>query len=83
VADHPIGPFLRAGFNVGVNTDNRLMSHVMPSSELWAVAEAFDLGWHEVGRLVRNAAESSFAPYEVRRRLVDEVIDPAYAELAG
>lgn len=83
VADHPIGPFLRAGFNVGVNTDNRLMSHVMPSSELWAVADAFHLDWHEIGRLVRNAAESSFAPYEVRRRLVDEVIEPAYAALAG
>ena len=38
VAEHPIGPFLRAGFSVGVNTDNRLMSGVMPSSELAAVA---------------------------------------------
>jgi len=32
VAEHPIGPFLRTGFNVGYNTDNRLMSNVMPSS---------------------------------------------------
>ena len=83
VADHPIGPFLRAGFDVGVNTDNRLMSHVMPSSELWAVAEAFALDWHEVATLVRNAAEASFAPYEVRRRLVHDVIDPAYAALSA
>ena len=43
VAAHPIGPFLRAGFSVGVNTDNRLMSGVLPSSELAAVTTAFDL----------------------------------------
>jgi adenosine deaminase len=79
VGAHPIGPFLRAGFNVGVNTDNRLMSAVMPSSELRDVATAFDLSWPEVGDLVRNAAMSSFAPIERRRQLVREVIDPAFA----
>ena len=78
VAAHPIGPFLRAGFNVGVNTDNRLMSGVTPSSELLAVATAFELSWIEIGTLVTNAANSAFAPYEQRRRLVDEVIRPAF-----
>jgi adenosine deaminase len=83
VAAHPIGPFLRAGFNVGVNTDNRLMSGVSPSSEMLAVAIAFELTWAEIGTLVTNAALSSFAPYEQRARLVDEVIRPAYASLAA
>jgi len=82
VAAHPIGPFLRAGFNVGVNTDNRLMSGVSPSSELLAVAIAFELTWAEIGSLVTNAAYSSFAPYEQRARLVDAVIRPAYASLS-
>lgn len=76
VADHPIGPFLRAGFNVGVNTDNRLMSHVMPSSELWAVASAFGLSWGEVQRLVSNALLSSFAPIQRRRQLLADVVEP-------
>ncbi len=40
---HPIAIFLRHGFNVGVNTDNRLMSDVMPSTELLAVATTFEL----------------------------------------
>lgn len=70
VARHPLGPFLRAGFNVGINTDNRLMSRVMPSSELLAVTEAFDLSGAEVGQLVRNALGASFAPWEVRRDLL-------------
>ena len=83
VADHPIGPFLRAGLNVSVNTDNRLMSHVSPSSEMTAVAEAFDLTWHEIGRLVENAIRSSFAPWSTRQRLLDTVVRPAYAALAA
>jgi adenosine deaminase len=83
VAAHPIGPFLRAGFNVGVNTDNRLMSGVSPSSELLAVATAFELSWPEIGSLVRNAATSSFAPYEQRARLVDQVVRPAFEEVSS
>ena len=79
VAEHPIGPFLRAGFNVGVNTDNRLMSGVSPSSELDAVTAAFDLSWGEVERLTVNAIESGFAPYEDRHRILDDVVRPFYA----
>lgn len=83
IAEHPIGPFLRAGFSVGVNTDNRLMSNVMPSSELASVAAAFDLGWQEVERLAVNAIEAGFAPYEERRRIIEEVVRPGYATLAA
>jgi adenosine deaminase len=78
VADHPIGPFLRAGFNVGYNTDNRLMSNVMPSSELHAIAAAHDLTMTEIEQLATNALLSSFAPMDVRRRIVVEQIEPAH-----
>jgi adenosine deaminase len=78
VADHPIGPFLRAGFNVGYNTDNRLMSNVMPSTELHAVAVAHELSRAEMERLATNAMWSSFAPMEDRRRVVHERIAPGY-----
>jgi adenosine deaminase len=81
VAGHPIGPFLRAGFNVGYNTDNRLMSNVMPSSELHAIAVAHDLASDEMERLATNAAMSSFAPMDVRCRIVDDQIRPAYESL--
>jgi adenosine deaminase len=76
VAEHPIGPFLRAGFNVGYNTDNRLMSNVMPSSELHAVAVAHQLTTSEMERLATNAMMSSFAPMDVRCRIVAEQITP-------
>jgi adenosine deaminase len=78
VADHPIGPFLRAGFSVGINTDNRLMSNVRPSSELLAVTQAHGLTRAEAGQLAVNAMLASFAPMDVRRRIVADTILPAY-----
>ncbi len=81
VAEHPIGPFLRAGLSVGFNTDNRLMSHVLPSSELLALSSEQALTLAELERLVTNAAMASFAPYAERRRLVDTVITPGFATL--
>lgn len=79
VADHPIGPFLRAGFRVNVNTDNRLMSHVSVGSEVRAVTEAFSLSRQEVGRLAEHGLDAAFAPLEVRQRILREIVRPAYA----
>jgi adenosine deaminase len=79
IADHPIGPFLRAGFSVGVNTDNRLMSGVLPSSELAAVTAAFGLTPAEVERLTVDAIAAGFAPYEERRRIIETVVRPYFS----
>jgi adenosine deaminase len=73
---HPIAVFLRNGFNVGVNTDNRLMSDVMPSSELLEVATTFDLTRHEIEQLVTNALMSAFAPLETRKQILVEQVTP-------
>jgi adenosine deaminase len=78
---HPIAAFLRHGFNVGVNTDNRLMSGVLPSSELRTVATTFGLTLDECAQLVRKASMASFAPHADRVRLVRDVIDPGFAAL--
>jgi adenosine deaminase len=80
LAEHPIAGFLRNGFNVGVNTDNRLMSGVMPSSELYTVATTFDLTWDEIERLVTNALDSAFAPLPVRQRIKRQQIAPFFTE---
>ena len=76
---HPIGPMLRHGFNVSVNTDNRLMSGVMPSSELLAVATTFDLDQGEIEQLVVNGVMSGFAPLETRQRIIEHQVRPAFA----
>ncbi len=83
LAAHPVGPFLRRGFNVTVNTDNRLMSGVSVTSEVHAVATTFGLTWDEIGRLTANAVASGFGDHDERRRLIDTVIIPAYRALAG
>jgi adenosine deaminase len=70
---HPIGPMLRAGFNVSVNTDNRLMSGVTPSSEMRALTATFGLTPDERRQLVHNGIAAGFAPYAVRRRLLAAV----------
>ena len=73
LADHPIGPFLRAGIQATVNTDNRLMSGVSLSSEVAAVANAFELDVAEICRLQHNAADAVFASPAVRSRLHDRI----------
>jgi len=82
LAAHPIADFLRLGFNVGVNTDNRLISGVTASSELHAVASTFDLPWRDVERLVVNALGSAFCAKETRDRLLREVVRPAFAAVS-
>lgn len=83
IAAHPVGPFLRAGFSVGLNTDNRLMSAVMPSSELFLVAEAFELTWPEIELLTSHALDASFAPHDERLRIAREVVAPGFAAITG
>ena len=47
------------------------------------MAEAFGLGWDDLEAVAVNGAEAAFAPFEERRRLVDEVLRPAYRALAS
>ena len=79
IESHPVGPMLRAGFNVSINTDNRLMSDVSPSSELRTVTDVFGLSVAEVEQLVVNGVMAGFAPFEVRRRVLTEQVRPAFS----
>ncbi len=67
------------GFNVSVNTDNRLMSGVMPSTELLAVATTFNLTTAEIEQLVVNGVMAGFAPLETRKQIIDQQVRPAFA----
>lgn len=73
LADHPLGPFLRAGLRVTVNTDNRLMSGVSVSSEVAATAEAFDLTPQEIRQLQHHGADSAFLDPDARSALHDRI----------
>jgi adenosine deaminase len=73
IAEHPIHILDRLGFRVTVNPDNRLMSATGMTREFALLADAFDYTFADVGRLSINAAESAFAPYEVRKALVQRI----------
>jgi adenosine deaminase len=73
--DHPFDLLYQLGFNVTVNTDNRLMSNTTLSRELALLAETFgyDLADLEVFQL--NAASASFLPLEDRQDLADQITE--------
>ncbi|HEY6685232.1 MAG TPA: adenosine deaminase [Propionibacteriaceae bacterium] len=73
IAEHPIHSLDQLGFRVTVNPDNRLMSATSMTREFALLAEAFDYTFADVSRLSINAAKSAFAPYEVRRALVQRI----------
>jgi len=73
ISEHPIHRLDRLGFRVTVNPDNRLMSATTLTKEFALLTEAFDYSLGDVRRLVINAAKSIFAPYAVRKALVERI----------
>jgi adenosine deaminase len=81
LAEHPIDRLHRLGFAVTVNTDNRLMSGVSASSELLDVATTFGWCWADVQTVTERALAGAFVADSERKRLLTEVVRPAYAAL--
>ncbi len=77
-AEHPFGQLFGNGFNVSINTDNRLMSGVSMSDELELAATTFDLSLRDLGRITAATVEAGFMDYHERRRIIDEIVAPAY-----
>lgn len=75
LADHPFDMLYQLGFNVGVNTDNRLVSGVTLSHELAQLAVTFDYGLDELADFQVNALESSFLGYEERQALTAVLLE--------
>lgn len=82
-ASHPFGALYRAGFNVSINTDNRLMSGVTVSGEYALAASTFSLGLADLEAVTVEAISAGFGDYPERRRLIDTVVVPAYRQARG
>jgi adenosine deaminase len=76
LADHPIEALRRAGVRLGVNTDGRTLCGVSLADEYAGLVQAF--GWSEAEARESNraAAEASFAPAEVKARVLAAVGTP-------
>jgi adenosine deaminase len=73
IESHPIGILAELDFRVTVNADNRLMSATTLTREFSLICDAFDYSIERVRWFCRNAAKSAFAPYEVRKSLVERI----------
>jgi len=77
-AAHPLGELFRAGFNVTLNTDNRLMSAVTLTDEFELAVRHHGFTEADLHRVTRNAVAGAFVDGDTRRRLAD-LVDAAYA----
>ncbi len=77
--DHPFGMFIRRGFRVCLNTDDRLMSDTSMTQETTLATELFDLSLQDLEKLSLNAIKSAFAPFDKRLRVIFESIKPGFA----
>lgn len=70
---HPVAALHRAGFNVTINTDNRLMSGVTLSGEVDLALARLGLAPDEMDHMTENALRAGFGDFAGRRSLLDEV----------
>ncbi len=83
LAEHPIGLLTKLRFRVTVNTDNRLMSGTSMTDEMSGLVDAFGYTLDDLAWLTVNAMKSAFLPFDMRLAIIDQVIKPGYAALAG
>ncbi|MGD6978410.1 MULTISPECIES: adenosine deaminase [Citricoccus] len=75
VSTHPIDMLHQLGFRVTINPDNRLMSGVSLTDELYLLAEVFGYSLEELLDFQLNAAEAAFLPLEEREVLAELLVE--------
>lgn len=80
IAEHPIDLLHQLGFNITVNTDNRLMSGVTLTGEFELLVNTFGYDLETIQELTLNAVKAAFLPIEQREELA-EYINEIYEEL--
>lgn len=76
--DHPLGLLNRAGFNISLNTDNRLMSRITLTDEFAFAVTHHGFTRADLRRTTLAALNAGFVDYDVRRDLM-ETVERAYA----
>ena len=78
--DHPLGALFRAGFNITLSTDNRLMSHTSMSSEFDFARDHHGMTSTDLARITRRSLEAAFCDYHTKRILWETLIAPVYLD---
>ena len=82
-AHHPLAKLSKLRFRVTINTDNRLMSATSMSREMNEMVKQCEWTFQDLQRVTINALKSAFIPFEERLAIIEEVIKPRFAEIAG
>lgn len=77
IGDHPLPLLQQLGFTCTLNPQGHNIT-----DEMMLLVEGFDYGLEELFELTVNAIEGAFAPIELRRSLLNDVIAPAYQQFA-
>lgn len=77
---HPIGALYRAGFNVTISTDNRLMSRTTMSREFDFVTERHGFGLDDLALTTRRSLAAAFCDHDAKLHLWEDVIARVYRE---
>lgn len=80
-ASHPISAMKKLGFNVGINTDNRLMSGTSATNESFEIARAHNWNVFDFKEVAENAAKAAFASDITRSEILNQ-ISTYYAHLS-
>ncbi|WAP51246.1 adenosine deaminase [Arthrobacter sp. ATA002] len=75
IESHPIDLLYQTGFQVTVNTDNRLMSGVTLTGEFELLVQTFDYDLDDILELTMNAVDAAFLPLEERDALAAYVTE--------
>jgi len=70
IDEHSFGDLYKNGFNVTINTDNRLMSDISMSEEVNNVIESFNLKEDDINSITKNTIEAGFVNYDLRKKLI-------------
>ncbi len=77
---HPIGALYRAGFNITLSTDNRLMSNTSMSSEFDFARSHHGFAIGDLALTTRRSMEAAFCDRDTKAALWEEVLAPAYED---
>ena len=80
--EHPLGELAALGFNITLNTDNRLMSRVTLTDEFGFAVEHHSFEKPDLHRVTAAALNAAFVDHETRQILLAKV-DAAYANRAS
>ncbi|MEM6485126.1 MAG: adenosine deaminase [Pseudomonadota bacterium] len=72
-SEHPFPEYLRTGIPVALSTDDRGMWDSNLTDEFFVAVKEFNLSWSELVRLSENSLRYSFAPDELRERLLGDL----------